>query len=60
MPRRPPDPLVYYLDANLDGPELVLRLRIVKRPPPMIIYLSPDGQLQTHLGGERRGGRKKA
>jgi len=27
---------------------------------PMIIYVNPDGQLQTHLGGERRGGRKKA
>lgn len=33
---------------------------IVKRRPPMIIYLNPDGQLQTHLGGERCGGRKKA
>lgn len=27
MPKRPPDPLVYYLDANLDGPDLVSRLR---------------------------------
>ena len=27
MPRRPPDSLVYYLDANLDGPELVKTLR---------------------------------
>ena len=27
MPRKPPDALVYYLDANLDGPELVERLR---------------------------------
>jgi len=27
MPRRPPDAFVYYLDANLDGPELVKRLR---------------------------------
>lgn len=146
MPRRPPEPLVYYLDANLDGPELVKRLRaadmpcephrdhfspdaedeawiptiaargwiivtrdfaikrrpnereawntanatvimvrgeklsaddmakllltahahgrldnyVGKRTPPMIIYLNPDGQLQPHLGGERRGGRKKA
>jgi hypothetical protein len=145
MPRKPPDALVYYLDANLDGPELVERLRhggmlcephrdhfapdarddawipsvaargwvivtrdfAIKRRPsereawstanaivvmirgeklsaedmsklllaaharsrldnyiatrtsPMIIYLSPDGQLRTHLGGERRGGRKK-
>ena len=144
MPRRPPDPLIYYLDANLDGPELVKRLRsggmrceahrdhfasdaddeawipviasrswviitrdfaikrrpnereawttanatvimlrgeklsaedmsklllgahaharldnyITKRAPPMIIYLTADGRLQTHLGGERRGGRK--
>jgi hypothetical protein len=32
---------------------------IAKRTPPMILYLNPDGQLQTHLGGERRGGRKK-
>jgi hypothetical protein len=146
MPRRPPDALVYYLDANLDGPELVKRLReagmpceahrdhfapdaedeawipaiarrgwiivtrdfaikrrptereawstanatvimmrgeklsaadmstilltahahgrldnyIAKRMPPMIIYLNPDGQLRAHLGGERRGSRKKA
>ncbi len=27
MPRRPPEPFVYYLDANLDGPDLVARLR---------------------------------
>src|SRR5262245_42389385 len=27
MPRRPPEAFVYYLDANLDGPELVTRLR---------------------------------
>lgn len=27
MPRRPPSPLVYYLDANLDGPDLVASLR---------------------------------
>lgn len=27
MSPRPPEPLVYYLDANLDGPELVRRLR---------------------------------
>jgi hypothetical protein len=27
MPRRPPDSLIYYLDANPDGPELVQRLR---------------------------------
>jgi len=145
MPPRPPDPLVYYLDANLDGPELVRRLRdagmpcephrdhfkpdaededwipmvasrgwvivtrdfaikrrpnereawtvanatvvmvrgerlsaldmakllltahaqrrldnyIAKRTPPMILYLNPDGRLHTHLGGERRGARKK-
>lgn len=26
MSRRPPDPLRYYLDANLDGPELVRAL----------------------------------
>jgi len=144
MPRRPPDALVYYLDANLDGLELVGRLRgagmpcephrdhfapdaadaawippiaargwvivtrdfaiqrrraereawtaahatvvmlrgeklsaedmakmllaahangrldnfIGKRTPPMIIYLNPDGQLQVHFGGARRGGRK--
>lgn len=145
MPRRPPDPLVYYLDANLDGPELVRPLRdagmpcephrdhfasdaadedwiptiasrgwiivtrdfaikrrpnereawtvanatvvmvrgerlsaedmskllltahaqgrldnyIAKRTPPMILYLNAAGHLHTHLGGERRGGRKK-
>jgi hypothetical protein len=145
MPRRPPDARVYYLDANLDGPELVRRLRdagmscephrdhfapdaedeawipaiasrgwvivtrdfairrrpnerdawaaagatvvmvrgdrlsaedmarlllaahghgrldnyIAKRSPPMILYLNPDGQLHTQLGGQRRGGRKK-
>ena len=142
MPRRQPDARVYYLDANLDGPELVDRLRaggmrcethrdhfapdardeqwippiaargwviitrdfaiqrrptereawntagaavlmirgeklsaqdmsklllaahaqgrldnyIAKRAPPMILYLHADGRLQTHLGGERRGG----
>lgn len=27
MPRRPPDAQIYYLDANLDGPVLVARLR---------------------------------
>src|SRR5262245_28533657 len=27
MPQRPPEAFVYYLDANLDGPELVNRLR---------------------------------
>jgi hypothetical protein len=32
---------------------------IAKRTPPMIRYLNPDGRLHTHLGGERRGGRKK-
>ena len=32
---------------------------IAKRTPPMILYLNPDGRLHTHLGGERRGGRKK-
>lgn len=144
MPRRPLDAFVYYLDANLDGPEVVTRLRdagmpcephrdhfapnaddeawipaiasrgwiivtrdfaikrrpaereawstadatvimirgeklsaadmakllldayarrrldnyIAKRSPPMILYLNADGRLQTHLGGERRGGRK--
>jgi hypothetical protein len=143
MPRRPRDGLVYYLDANLDGPELVGRLRdggmpcephrahfapdaadadwipaiaargwvivtrdfaikrrpvereawtaarativmirgdrlssddmsklllnahaggrldryITKRTPPMILYATADGRLQTHLGGERRGGK---
>jgi hypothetical protein len=145
MSRRPPDALVYYLDANLDGPELVGRLRdgampceahrdhfapdapdtawipeiaarrwvivtrdfaiqrrpgeraawstanatvvmirgdrlsaadmatllltahaqkrldnyIAKRTAPMIIYLGAHGQLRTHFGGERRGGKKK-
>ena len=145
MLRRPPDALVYYLDANLDGPELVDRLRgagmpceaarnhfapdtedeawipviaargwiivtrdfairrrpnereawntanatvvmlrgeklsagdmakllltvhargrldhyLAKRTPPMIVYLNADGQLQTRLGGARRGGRRK-
>jgi hypothetical protein len=32
---------------------------IAKRTPPMILYVNPDGQLQTHLGGGRRGGRRK-
>ncbi len=32
MSRRPPDPLRYYLDANLDGPELVGALRAGKLP----------------------------
>jgi hypothetical protein len=32
---------------------------IAKRTPPMILYLNPDGRLQTHLGGERRGSQKK-
>jgi PIN like domain len=145
MPRKLPDGLVYYLDANLDGPELVERLReggmpcephrahfapdarddawipaiasrgwiivtrdfaikrrpnereawstaratvimirgeklsaedmsklllaahahgrldnyIAKRTAPMILYLNGDGRLQTHFGGERRGGRKR-
>src|ERR1700712_338101 len=27
MPRRQPEPRTYYLDANLDGPELLRRLR---------------------------------
>lgn len=146
MPTRPPDPLVYYLDANLDGPDLVASLRagnvtceahrdhfapdaedvvwipavaargwvivtrdfaiqrrpaereawtqagatvvmlrgeklsahamakmlldahvagrldnyITKRRPPMILYLTADGRLTTHFGGERRGATKKA
>ncbi len=30
MPTRPPDSLVYYLDANLDGPDLVSSLRAGK------------------------------
>lgn len=145
MSPKPPDERVYYLDANLDGPELVKRLRsgglpcephrdhfpsdardeewippiaargwiivtrdfaikrrpnereawssagatvvmirgeklsaedmakmllgahaqgrldnyIAKRSPPMILYLTPDGQIRTHMGGERRGGKKK-
>lgn len=145
MPTRPPDPLVYYFDANLDGPDLIARLRagnvtceahrdhfvpdaedvvwiptvaarrwvivtrdfaiqrrpaereawtkagatvvmlrgeklsadamakmlldahaagrmdnyITKRRPPMILYLTADGRLTTHFGGERRGGTRK-
>jgi hypothetical protein len=145
MPRRPPEALIYYLDANLDGPELVKRLRdggmpcqphrdhfapdarddawipeiaargwvivtrdfaikrrpnereawssararaimirgerlsaddmaklllaahahgrldnyIAKRTAPMILYLNADGQLHTHLGGQRRGARRR-
>lgn len=31
---------------------------IAKRTPPMILYVNPGGQLQTHLGGKRRGGKK--
>lgn len=146
MSRKLPDALVYYLDANLDGPELLTRLRgagmpceahrdhfpsdaedavwipeiasrgwaivtrdfaikrrpaernawnvanaivimvrgdklsaedmsrlllaahskgrldnyIAKRTPPMILYLNPAGQIQTHLGGDRRGSRRKS
>ena len=44
--------LAAYADGRLDN-------YIAKRAPPMIIYLSPDGQLRVHLGGERRGGRRK-
>ena len=32
---------------------------IAKRSPPMVIYLSAEGKLLVHFGGERRGGRKK-
>ena len=32
MSRRPPDALIYYLDANLDGPELIARLRAGAMP----------------------------
>jgi len=32
MPRKPPDSLVYYLDANLDGPDLVKALRDAAMP----------------------------
>ena len=43
MPRRPPDPLVYYLDANLDGPELVRRLRDAGMPcEPHRDHFAPD------------------
>src|SRR5262249_8961334 len=33
---------------------------ITKRMPPMIIYLNAGGQLQTHMGGQRRGSRRKS
>lgn len=43
MPRRPPDALVYYLDANLDGPELVGRLREAgMRCEPHRDHFAPD------------------
>jgi hypothetical protein len=32
---------------------------ISKRMPPMILYVTADGRLQTHLGGERRGAKKR-
>jgi hypothetical protein len=32
---------------------------VAKRTPPMILYLNADGQLRTHVGGERRGAKKK-
>jgi hypothetical protein len=43
MPRRPPDALVYYLDANLDGLELVGRLREAGMPcEPHRDHFAPD------------------
>jgi hypothetical protein len=43
MPRRPPDALVYYLDANLDGLELVRRLRVEgMRCEPHRDHFAPD------------------
>jgi hypothetical protein len=43
MPRRPPEALVYYLDANLDGPDLVGRLRAGGMPcEPHRDHSAPD------------------
>ena len=43
MPRRPHDALIYYLDANLDGPELVERLREAgMRCEPHRDHFAPD------------------
>jgi hypothetical protein len=45
MPRRPPDPLVYYLDANLDGHDLVRRLRDAGvRCEPHRDHFAPDAE----------------
>jgi hypothetical protein len=33
---------------------------IAKRQRPMILYVHPRGRITVHLGGERRGGRKRA
>jgi PIN like domain len=43
MPRRPPDDFVYYLDANLDGQELVAKLRQAgMRCEPHRDHFAPD------------------
>ncbi|HET7500678.1 MAG TPA: hypothetical protein VFK02_06725 [Kofleriaceae bacterium] len=43
MPRRPRDPYIYYLDANLDGPDLVSRLRAAGMPcEPHRDHFAPD------------------
>lgn len=50
MPRQPPDALVYYLDANLDGPDLVRRLREAGvRCEPHRDHFAQDEQDETWL-----------
>ena len=36
-----------------------LKVFIPKRERPMVIYVFPDGRIQLHEGGERRGGKKR-
>lgn len=44
--------LAAHADRRLDN-------YIAKRLAPMVLYLTGEGQLILHFGGERRGGRKK-
>lgn len=44
--------LAAHADGRLDN-------FIDKRVRPMIIYVHPNGRIEVHEGGERRGGRKK-
>src|SRR5438128_1543570 len=50
MQRKPPDALVYYLDANLDGPELVKSLREAgMRCEPHRDHFAPDAADETWM-----------